>query len=758
MTEKKIVLIDGNSYIHRAYHAIPRLTDPEGNLVNAVFGMLKMLKKIITEERPSHIMVAFDHPKPTFRHKEFKDYKANRPPTDSELIEQFPKVFDILETLNIKYINYEGFEADDIIATLTSESLKENIPVSIVTSDKDILQLVDDNVRVINSIKSIVYELRTFKKLMGIDPCQITDYLALIGDSSDNLPGVRGIGPVTAKKLLSEYSNLNEIYDNLHKIKEKVRSLLKTYKEDAYTTRRMVKLVENLDLPLTPNDCLWRGPDAVRLREKLLKLNFSTIIPDWMETWDGSQFQIENSPQFPKIKVITEIKDLNKFFSDNASKKEIVLEVYFYDMDEKNLLGLGMGFNIAQMIYVPLGHSYLGVEKQMKDDALVEVFKKNEIYNKNFIAYNIKDTYKFFKKNEIVIKKPVLDVVTAEYILSADSAGKNLKEVSSKYLDWVPEEIEHNYSDSKISEVAEKVSMRLSAVFELSRLLPEKMRNVQGSEKLFYDVEMPVAKILGEMELSGVRIDTGRLKEMEFEFRKKISTVEDEIFEIAGEKFNINSSKQLARLLFHKLKLPPVRKTKTGFSTAEDVLHNLKNEHPLPEKLLRYRELQKLISTYVDPLPKKVDSFTGRIHTTFNITGTATGRLSSNDPNLQNIPVKTNEGSLIRRAFIPSADKIFLSADYSQIDLRVLAHISGDENLIKSFINGEDVHTSSAMKIFGVDEGEVTQEMRKKSKTINFGIVYGMSSWGLSKRVALTEEESSKFIEKYFNQYPLVKK
>lgn len=752
MENEKLVLIDGNSYVHRAYHAIPKLTDSRGNIVNAVFGFMKMLKKIISMENPSHVFVAFDHSKPTFRHKDFKEYKIHREKTEPELIEQFPMVFKILEALNIKFMDCEGFEADDIIATITRIARCEEIAVTIVTSDKDAYQLVRDNVTVADGMKGLKYDECKVEEKFGVKPSHVIDYLALTGDKSDNLPGVRGVGPVTAQKLLREYKDLDGIYKNLNKIKLNIREKLQTYKEDAYITRRLVKLVENVDLSVNMDDCLWKGPDNKKLMQELERLDFKSIVSDWIQADEP-----EDKDKV-EVKIIRKQDELEECLRKNSGKDQVVMELVLNSktgrLSPENLAGIGIGYDKENFFYIPVGHQYLGVGTQLKWDEVNGAFKNFMPKEKmRFMAYDLKSVYKFFKRQGIKLGDFYFDVITADYILNPRVSEKSLKGICLKYLNRVPDEIDNMPAGEEIEEIAGKVSGRLTAVFELSEILSEKIRE-HGEEELFKEVELPVLRILAEMELTGIQIDAEEMKRAETEFKQKLKQIENKVFDIAGEKFNINSSKQLARILFGRLGLKPIRKIKTGYSTGEDVLHNLKDRHQLPVEILEYRKLQKLVSTYIEPLPLMIDKETGRIHTTFNITGTVTGRLSSSVPNLQNIPVRTAEGCMIRKTFVPHEGKIFLSADYSQIDLRVLAHICGDRNLIKSFKEGRDIHTLTAVKVFGVDETDVSSDMRKKAKAINFGIVYGMSSRGLSKRADMTEQESKDFIARYFKEYP----
>ncbi|MEA3506358.1 MAG: DNA polymerase I, partial [Elusimicrobiota bacterium] len=752
MKKKKIILIDGNSYMHRAYHALPRLTDESGNLVNAIFGFMKMLNKVIKEERPEYICVAFDHKGPTFRHKEYKEYKSHRKKTDSELIDQFPKAGALLDALNIEHLAIEGFEADDTIASLAREASDRDIGVTIVTGDKDALQLVNDNIIVLNGMKDITYDIKTVKEKYSINPEQIVDYLALIGDKSDNLPGVRGIGPVTAKKLLKEYESVEGIYKNLESIKENIREKLVEHKEECILTKRMVELVENMELPVGLEDCLWKGPDPEKIAEELKKLNFMSLISDWMET--------DNLREEISCEVVDDIGGLKKYLDGALETGIMKVEVLFRDCPSdraENLIGLGFYSKGSSSVYVPVSHRYLGASNQLRWEEIKELFSSEPYCSKIKIGgYDLKRIYRFFKGEGIKFEKLEFDAVTADYILTSKTGIKSLKNISSRYLGWAPADLPEEAFQKEISEIAGIVSGRLAVVENLRKTMLSQMKEA-GQYELFTDIEMPLVKILAEMELTGIMIDTDELEDSEKAFNKKLDSLSKEIFKLAGRQFNIDSPKQLSEILFTKLGLEPIKKTKTGYSTSAGVLKKLVSEHPIPEKIIEYRKLRKLVSTYIEPIKELTDKKSSRLHTTFNITGTQTGRLSSSDPNLQNIPVKSEEGILIRKAFIASPGKVFISADYSQIDLRVLAHICGDKNLVESFKNNEDIHTRTAAKINGIKQDEVTGKLRKNAKAINFGIVYGMSSWGLSKRIDMSKKEAKDFIDKYFKEFPGVK-
>ncbi len=749
MDKKKIVLVDGNSYLHRAFHALPRLTDANGNVINAVYGFLRMLKKTINMHDPTHVLVAFDHKKPTFRHRDYKDYKAHREETDKDLIGQFEKVYTVLEALKIRYMSSEGYEADDILATFARKASEKNIPVLVVTGDKDILQIVRKNVKVSNGIRDIIYDKGGVKNHLGIDPAQVTDYLALVGDKSDNLPGIRGIGPVTARKLLEKYKDLEGIYSHIDEVKPSVKKKLEKYRDDAYISKRLAGLIDDIDLPLEIDDCCWVGPDTGKLKEEFRKLSFDKLISDWVD--DGEK---KNNL---KTEVISAGSELSGFLKGAKAKERLGVEVV-YESDKgfsigKEVVGLALSFDGENVCYIPVNHSYLGVSSQPEWGEIKKIINKYANKAKpGILAYDIKDVYKFLKTEEI---KPVnysFDIKTAAYAVSSSSTSYNLADIADSFLGWKPGGYGEKPWELDFEKAAETAGKRLAALFELEKILRRRIKE-EDVEDLYFNIELPLSRVLAEMELTGIRVERNELKKTEGRFKKELRKLEDEIFSCAGEKFNVNSSKQLSVILFDKIGLNPVRKTKTGYSTAEDVLVKLSRKHPLPDKILRYRRLQKLLSTYIKPLPELISPQTGRLHTSFNITTTATGRLSSTEPNLQNIPVKTFEGCLIRKTFVPDEKNIFISADYSQIDLRVLAHISKDKDLVKSFCNEQDIHARTATRIFDVAEDKVSEEMRKKAKAINFGIVYGMSSWGLAQRVDMDERESSEFIKKYFKRY-----
>lgn len=748
---KKFILIDGNSYVHRAYHAIPKLTDQKGNAVNAVFGFLKMLKKIITQERPDYIFVAFDSGKATFRHKKFNEYKANRQETPDDLISQIPILFEILDAMNVNHLNLEDYEADDIIATLTKKAAARDINTMIVTSDKDIFQLVNDKVIVIDGIKNNKFDSGRVKEKLGVSPKQIIDYLALVGDKSDNLPGVMGIGPVTARQLLDKYETLEGIYEVLGDIKPKVSEKLKKYEKEAFLTKEMVKLKDDIEIDLNLDDCFWKGPDNEKLLTCLRKLNFKSLIAEWI-----------NNNNKNSVKIIASGLELERLLCNGFSGKRIAIELVFEEntgeLTVENLLGLGLASDDEKLeIYIPIQHRKTydsGRKSWSKIKATINTILAND--NTVCLSYDIKSLYKFCRNEGINISKKYMDIITANYILDPEMKQNSLRNISSKYLSWAPAELKEFSGSLLIEDIAKEVASRLKAVLELDKILRKEVLSIK-SEFLLENIELPMLYILAEMELTGISIDLIQMEAMKREFEKMISVSEKDIFLISGEEFNINSSKQLAGILFDKFKLNPGRKTKTGSSTAVDVLSSLKNEHILPGKILEYRKLQKLLSTYIDPLPKMINRTTGKLHTTFNIAGTATGRLASSNPNLQNIPIRTQRGSIIRKAFVPDKGSFFLSADYSQIDLRLLAHISKDNNLINSFKEEKDIHMQTASRIFNIDEESVTDDMRKRAKTINFGIIYGISPRGLARRTDMSINESEEFIKRYFKEFPGIK-
>ncbi len=759
MAKKKLYLIDGNAYIHRAFHALPPLTNSSGRMVNAVYGFTRMVLKILRQEKPDYIAVCFDFPAPTFRHKEFAEYKATRKETPDELKEQIPLAHKIVKALNIPVFEKQSYEADDLIGTLSKKATKEGIETVIVTGDKDALQLVDDSVKVLNEPKDILYTEKIVKEKMGVSPGQITELMGLMGDASDNVPGVLGVGPKTGTELIREFGSLENLYQNLSKVKDKLKEKLEKGKEKAFLSRRLVTLVKDIPMEIGIRECHVGEFNREELLKLLQELEFKSLI-------------VELIPQEEKHKVdykgIFNQKEFEALLEEIEKTPLVSLDLETTSADSMRAAIVGLSFALKPYaaFYIPVAHSYLGAPKQLEKKYVLEKLKPI-LENGKIKKYgqNIKYDLIVLKREGIDLQGIYFDSMIASYVLNPSKMNHNLGDIALEYL---------NYKMTPTSELIGKGKKAITMdMVEVERVIPyaccdadivlrlaqimERELKDKGLDKLFYEVEMPLLEVLAEMEMNGVIIDMDYLAQLSQDFSVRLKDVEKEIYKSAGQEFNINSPKQLSFILFEKLKLPIVSRTKTGPSTSEEVLLQLTEKHKLPYLIIEYRGLQKLKSTYIDAFPGMVNPQTGRVHTSFNQTVTATGRLSSSEPNLQNIPIRTEEGRKIRRAFIPDKGCVFVSADYSQIDLRVLAHISGDESLRDAFLHNEDIHRRTASEIFGVSQKEVTPELRRIAKTVNFGLSYGMSPYGLSKDLEISQTEAKRYIDSYFKKYKGVK-
>jgi DNA polymerase I len=759
MPQPKFYIIDGNAYIHRAYHALPPLTDSKGRMINAVYGFTRMLLKILRQETPDYIAVCFDSPQPTFRHQEFTAYKATRKETDIELKEQFPLTRQIVEAFNIASFEKGGFEADDLIATLVEKAKGQGMDTVIVTGDKDVLQLVNDSVKVLNEPKGILYDEEKVKEKFGVGPAQVTDVMGLAGDTSDNVPGVPGIGEKTAIKLIQRFGSMEKLLGNVGEVEGKLKDKIKEFSEQAKLSKRLVTLVKDVPLDKKIADCRLKDFDRDKMLNIFNELGFKALIGQLITKTDAGDASYKTVLTRPDLeKLIKKLSECQAFALD--------LETTSTHPMQARIVGISVSCEDSAAFYIPVGHSYLGMPEQLPQEYVLEQFRpllENDKIKK--YGQNIKYDLIILKHHGIELEGVYFDTMVASYVLNPSKFNHNLEDIALEYLTYKMISISEligkgakqiTMDKVEIEKVAPYACADADIVFRLEKILDKQMRD-KDLEELFFKVEMPLVKILAEMEMAGIKVDVKYLKELSREFLAKIKELEEKIYQEAGQQFNVNSPKQLAFILFEKLGLPPLGKTKTGYSTQESVLVQLAAAHKLPSLILEYRELQKLQSTYVDSLQELMDQDTHRVHTSFNQTVTATGRLSSSEPNLQNIPIRTELGRKIRRAFIPEEGFKFVSADYSQIDLRALAHASGDKNLSEAFNNNEDVHNRTASEIFSVPIDKVTEEMRKIAKTVNFGLSYGMSAFGLSRDLGIDINSAQDYIDKYFEQYHGIK-
>jgi DNA polymerase I len=755
---REIYLIDGSSYVYRAYHAMGSLSNSAGKPTGAVFGFTNMIVKALKDKAPQYICVVFDAKGPTFRHEKFKEYKANRPPMPEDLRIQIPYIHTIVDAYRIPALSLEGFEADDIIATITREARALGFHVTIVSADKDLMQLVGEGVRMWDPQQDVVYDPDAVKKKFGVPPEQLRDLLALAGDSSDNVPGVLGVGPKTAARLLNDFGTLEGVYEQIERVpQKKLKENLARDKEGAFLSRDLVSLRDDVPLDRGPEDLVLGEPDSERLREIFKELEFKRLV---------SELPSRKSLDFGGYRTVVTMEDLQAWIDEinRRGRVSVDLETTSAQPVRAELVGVSLCCEPAVACYIPVGHNY---GKQLpKNDVLNALRPMLEDPKIEKIGQNIKYDMIVLKKEGVEIRPVTFDTMLASYLLDPTRRGHSLDDLGEIFLEhkMIPikdligtGKTQVLFSEVDIPRATEYACEDAEVAFRVAEILSPRIDS-EGLGELYREVELLLITVLADMELAGVRIDAKYLRTLSAEFGTAVSGLESEIYAIAGECFNINSPKQLGEILFNRIGLKSTKKTKTGPSTSLEVLEQLANEHELPKKILEYRSVFKLKSTYVDALPLLVNSRTGRIHTSYNQAVAATGRLSSSDPNLQNIPVRSPEGRKIRRAFVPEDGHTFVAADYSQIELRVMAHMSGDERLLQAFTSGEDVHAITAAEMFGVPRGQVTPELRRKAKAINFGIIYGMGPYKLAGQIGVGMKLAKQYLDDYYSTYAGVRK
>jgi DNA polymerase-1 len=753
---KRVFIIDGNSFCYRAFYAVRHLSNSKGQPTNAIFGVLTMIKKIIKDQKPDMMAVAFDLKGPTFRHKRYEDYKITRKPMPDDLISQMPYIKKLIQAYNIPIYELQGYEADDVLATIAERAAGSGLDAYIVTSDKDALQLIGRNIKVYNPHHDgMVYGEQEVRERFGVGPDKITDLMGLMGDSTDNIPGVPGIGEKTAIELMRQFESLDELMANLHKVKsESRRKKIEEARDLAFLSKELATLKRDVPLSVDLADLIMKEPDEEALRELFKELEFRSLLKDIAEVRSpkGAYHLVDTKAAFTKL--VTALGKTRRCAFD--------FETTHFDPMKAEPVGISVCWEEGTAYYVPFN----GLRDLSREDVIEALKPVFEDENVKKVGHNIKYDILCFRNLGVSVRGIEFDTMVASYLLNPSKPNHNLKDSALEYLDRAMTPIDELIGKGKKAITMAAVDIRKvcdyscadsDVTLALRAVLLKQLRE-KGLDKLFYDVEMPLVAVLADMEWQGVSIDETYLGALSGEMEKETRRLKKDIFRLAGEEFNVNSSKQLQGILFHKMKMPVIKRTKTGISTDEEVLTQLAEKEALPKEILRYRELAKLQSTYVDSLPELVNKRTKRIHTSFNQTVTATGRLSSSAPNLQNIPIKTKMGRKIRKAFIAEKkSQRILSADYSQIELRILAHLSRDENLTAAFEEDRDIHAFTASLVYGVPEKEITSEMRQAAKTVNFGIVYGMSAYGLSKDLGIDVREASQFIDAYFERYPRVK-
>ncbi len=759
---ERVYLIDGSSYIYRAYYAIRHLSNSRGEATNAIYGFTKMLLTLLREEQPDRVAVIFDAKGPTFRKKLYPEYKANRSAMPEDLVPQIPLIKDIVRAFNLPAVELSGYEADDIIATLAKRYAELGLDITVVTGDKDLMQIVGERVRLLDTMKKKVSGRDEVIERFGVPPEQVLEILGLAGDNSDNIPGVPGIGEKTASSLIQEFGSIENLLANIDRVKGKKRQEnLREFADQARLSRQLADLIYDLEIDIALDDLLLEEPDREALEVLFRKLEF----PKLLQEFSAEKPQTAENGDYQAVLTVAELDGMIEQLR-SAGRFALDTETTSLVAVQAELVGLSFAIRPEHGWYVPVGHRYLGVPQQLDQQLVLEKLRpllEDAGFKK--VGQNIKYDALVLRNAGIELVGIDTDTMVLSYVTHPQSKSHGLDALAMEHLhhQMIPyaEMTGRGKKQICFSEVEVEKAVRYAAedadlTWRLAeKLLPQLAEG--GAEKLFHEVEMPLVDVLTRMEWRGIRIDAPFLGELSMQLGKKLGILEGEIHDLASGPFNINSPKQLGEVLFEKLGLAKGKKTKTGWSTNVDVLNSLAAEHDIAAKILEYRSVSKLKSTYTDALPKLLNPATGRLHTSFNQAVTATGRLSSSDPNLQNIPIRTAEGRRIREAFIPEDGWVLLSADYSQVELRVMAHMADVPALKESFVAGEDIHRRTASEIFNIFPEMVTDEMRRQAKTINFGVLYGMGAFSLAKDLGIGRAEAQQFIDHYFERYPAIR-
>jgi DNA polymerase-1 len=763
----RFYIVDGNGYIYRAFFALPMLTNSKGLPSNAIYGFTSMIRKLINEEKPDYFAVAFDAKEKTFRHESYAEYKIDRPEMPDDLQQQIPYIRRVCEALNLPVIQKPGYEADDVIATLMEQCKAEGMVGVIVTSDKDLLQLVDASLEIytLDPMKDyIVYDDQAVVEKWGVPPGRITELLSIMGDNIDNVPGVKGIGPKGALELIQKFGTVENLLAHVDQVEKKShREKIQEFKSDLIMSRQLVELRKDVPVEQKVRDMKTGKPNAEAARKLFLELEFYSILTEFLT--DASDRTVEYD-------VISSKQDLDRLVQRMLKSSMVSLHCAI-DSDSAmsgSLIGIAVSTEPKKGSYIPLGHSLLQMsDYDQLDRGMVLGSLRPVMENESIIktAFDMKHQKLILRRYGVEVNGPIQDPMLMSYVLNPTRHGHGLEDIAKEYLQYQLRTEKGLVGSGQKKKPAAEVDVPpardycceiTDLVLELTGLLQKDLEK-QEMTTLYRTMELPVLSALVEVEWNGVRIDTKVLKRLSEEMGKNLDRLVAEIYELAGGEFNINSPKQLGDVLFERLKLPMVKKTRKtkDFSTSVEVLEELAHEYELPQKVLEYRQFTKLKSTYVDALPLMINPKTGRVHTNYQQTVAATGRLSSVDPNLQNIPIRTPWGRLIRDAFVADEGKWLISADYSQIELRVMAHLSKDPTLIDSFLKNEDIHARTASEVFGVPMDRMTKEIRNQAKAINYGINYGQTPFGLAQLLGIDQKDAKKYIEDYFLKYPKVK-
>ena len=761
---KKLYLIDGSSYIFRAFFGVrQQLSTSNGFPTNALYGFINMLQKVIRDEKPDYLVVAFDSPDKTFRHKIYPNYKANRDAPPEELSRQFPYFEPLVKAYGLSSIRRPGFEADDIIGTLAKKGQQKGLDIVIVSGDKDMMQLISPHIYMLDTMKNKKFMDKEVVEKFGVQADKVVEVMGLMGDSSDHIPGVKGVGPKTAAELIRKFGSIESLYKRIDEVEKKnLKEKLERDKENAFMSRELVSIDTEMDLEFNSDLMILGKIDSVKLKKMFEEFEFVSFL-EGMQDGTANSLEVDRS----EYKTILTEKSFNDLIESLAKKKSFAFDVETTSKRPvwARLVGISFSFNDGNAFYLPLAHRYLGAPEQLEFEVVREKLK--QVFEDKSIkkcGHNIKYDLIVMSNEGIALDGVDFDTMIASYLLNPSSRGHGLDALTMEYFghkNLTYKEMtgtgskEIGFDEVEVGRATEYAAEDSDMTWRLKGKLQPQLKD--STLKLYKEIELPLLEVLAEIELNGVYIDRKHLTELSSKIDKKLLRLEKDIYVLADEQFNINSPKQLSVILFEKLKLPVVKKTKTGYSTDVSVLGQLALKHKLPEQVLSYRQLAKLKSTYVDALPGEIFKKTGRVHTSFNQTVAATGRLSSSNPNLQNIPIRSDMGKEIRKAFTAEEDNMLLSADYSQIELRILAHLSKDKALKRAFDKGEDVHARTAADIFGGSIGQVDEKSRRMAKAVNFGIIYGLSAFGLSRQLNISRRDAQDFIDQYFSLYSSVK-
>ena len=770
-----VVLVDGSSYLYRAFYALPPLTAPSGQPTGAAFGVLNMLRKLVAEQQPEYVAVVFDAKGRTFRDELFAEYKAQRPPMPDDLAVQIQPIHDLVRASGLPLLQVSGVEADDVIGTLAAIARSAGKDVLISTGDKDMAQLVDARVHLINTMSDTLLDPDGVAGKFGVRPDQIIDYLGLAGDSSDNIPGVPKVGPKTAVRWLQEFGSVDEIIARADEVKGKIGESLRENIEKLKLSRQLATIKCDVELPIALEDLKQGQPDVAALRELYRDLGFRKLLNALDES--PADASGEEAAPAPRAEVATDyITVLDQGTLDSwmdqlkaADRFAFDTETTSLDYNAARIVGVSFAVEPGRAAYVPLKHDYPGAPEQLARDAVLaglQPLLEDPAVGK--IGHHLKYDAHVLANHGITLRGIADDTMLQSYVLDSTGTRHDLDSVAKRYLDRDTIHYEDvagkgakqiPFAEVPVEAAGPYAAEDADVALTLARTLRPRLTGVPALLAVYQDLELPLVPVLTRMEARGVRVDSALLATQTVELSARMGEVQTQAYELAGGPFNLGSPKQLQEILFGKLGLEPVRKTPKGQpSTAEDVLEILAHQHELPRLIVEHRGLAKLVSTYTEKLPEMVDVVTGRVHTSYHQAVAATGRLSSSDPNLQNIPIRTEEGRRIRKAFVAPEGSVLLAADYSQIELRIMAHLSADPGLVAAFEAGEDVHRATAAEVFGVALDQVSTDQRRSAKAINFGLIYGMSAFGLGRQLSIPQGQAADYVARYFDRYPGVKR